>query len=166
MHAYDVPRRQSYQPIPSMRPAQDPPGNPSVTPIYDALYAEWNRSFRALPGDRHGEEDLGFTAFGIAPHLGGAYGSYSTGTYSTDAYATGSYATGSYSTGGYDARHGTAAYATGRLATQHGTRREAQSGHSSQAASVWQPVGRMPTGHTGTHHFPAAALPPGPRRGH
>ncbi|WP_320779088.1 hypothetical protein [Streptomyces sp. CRN 30] len=138
-----------------MRPAQDQQGSSSVTPIYDALYAEWNRSFRALPGDRHGEEDMGFTAFGIAPHLGSGYGSYSTGSYST----------GAYSTGAYDARHGTAAYATGRLATQHGTRREAQPGHPAQAASVWQPVGRMPTGHTGAHHFPVA-LPPGPRRGH
>ncbi|WP_189858592.1 hypothetical protein [Streptomyces poonensis] len=162
MHAYDVPRRQSYQPIPSMRPAQDPSGPPSATPIYDALYAEWVRSFRALPGDRHGEEELGFTAFGIAPYLGGTYGSYSTGAYSTGAYSTGS----AGSTGSYDGRHGTAAYATGRLATQHGTRREAQPGPTSQATSVWQPVGRMPTGHTGTHHFPAAALPPGPRRGH
>ncbi len=148
MHAYDVPRRQSYQPIPPMRPAQEPSGGPSATPIYDALYAEWNRSFRALPGDRHGEEELGFTAFGIAPYLGGSYGSYATGAY-TDAY---------------DGRHGTAAYATGRLATQHGTRREQQPGPASQTASVWQPVGRMPTGHTGTHHFPAA-LPPSPRRG-
>ncbi|GAA2262457.1 hypothetical protein GCM10010145_28650 [Streptomyces ruber] len=165
MHAYDVPRRQSYQPIPAMRSAQDPPGSPSVTPIYDALYAEWNRSFRALPGDRHGEEELGFTAFGISPHLGGAYGSYSTGTYSMNTYSSDSYPPGTYSPGAYDGRHGTAAYATGRLAAQHGTRRE-QSGHPPQAASVWQPVGRMPTGHTGTHQFSAAALPPGPRRGH
>ncbi|WP_208106405.1 hypothetical protein [Streptomyces sp. GC420] len=42
----------------------------SATPIYDALYAEYRRQFRALPGDRSGEEDLGFTAF--APFGGGS----------------------------------------------------------------------------------------------
>ena len=47
-----------------MRPAQDRAGGHSATPIYDALYSEYRRSFRALPGDRSGEEDLGFAAFG------------------------------------------------------------------------------------------------------
>ncbi|MFB8144731.1 hypothetical protein [Streptomyces parvus] len=47
-----------------MRPSQDPSGGPSPTPIYDALYSEYRRSFRALPGDRSGEENLGFSAFG------------------------------------------------------------------------------------------------------
>ncbi|MZD10570.1 hypothetical protein GTW43_36660 [Streptomyces sp. SID5785] len=46
-----------------MRPAQPPAGSRSATPIYDALYAEYRRSFRALPGDRSGEEELGFTSF-------------------------------------------------------------------------------------------------------
>jgi hypothetical protein len=49
-----------------MRPAYDGPvggGQRSATPIYDALYAEYRRSFRALPGDRSGEEDLGFKGF-------------------------------------------------------------------------------------------------------
>lgn len=36
----------------------------SATPIYDALYSEYRRSFRALPGDRSGEESLRFPAFG------------------------------------------------------------------------------------------------------
>ncbi len=36
----------------------------SATPIYDALYSEYRRSFRALPGDRSGEENLRFPAFG------------------------------------------------------------------------------------------------------
>ncbi|MCP9959535.1 MULTISPECIES: hypothetical protein [Streptomyces] len=49
-----------------MRPAED--GLPhSPTPIYDALYSEYRRSFRALPGDRTGEEDLAFRAFGVLP---------------------------------------------------------------------------------------------------
>ncbi|MFD8568585.1 hypothetical protein [Streptomyces sp. NPDC059639] len=82
-------RRQPYpSQIPSMRPAEDHQGIPSnghasgqtgghstgyqgsysATPIYDALYAEYRRSFRALPGDRSGEEDLGFTGFGTGPY--------------------------------------------------------------------------------------------------
>ncbi|ATY94975.1 hypothetical protein ACFY9H_15735 [Streptomyces bacillaris] len=46
-----------------MRPAQDPSAGTSATPIYDALYSEYRRSFRALPGDRSGEENLRFPAF-------------------------------------------------------------------------------------------------------
>ncbi|TGB03124.1 hypothetical protein E4099_20030 [Streptomyces palmae] len=67
MHAYDPPSRSPYQaPIPSMRPAQDPAPDyhrQSGTPIYDALYAEYRRLFRALPGDRTGDEELGFVSF-------------------------------------------------------------------------------------------------------
>ncbi|MEV0642163.1 hypothetical protein AB0I77_46060 [Streptomyces sp. NPDC050619] len=85
MHTYDVPRRQ-FQPLPSARMAQDPLGGPSATPIYDALYAEYVKSFRSLPGDRSGEEDLGFTAFGNIPHATGSfsnsYSAYSAGAYS------------------------------------------------------------------------------------
>jgi hypothetical protein len=47
-----------------MRPPQDRSGGQTHTPIYDALYSEYRRSFRALPGDRSGEENLGFVAFG------------------------------------------------------------------------------------------------------
>lgn len=108
MHAYDVPR-QSYPPLPSpgsrprssdrelslSRPAQAPHGGPSATPIYDALCTEYVKSFRTLPGDRSGEEDLGFVAFGNLPRDTG------TSTYST------------YSTGAYGTRHG-----TGRQQTQ------------------------------------------------
>ncbi|MDI3388842.1 hypothetical protein QIS99_21985 [Streptomyces sp. B-S-A8] len=46
-----------------MRPARDTGTDRSATPIYDALYSEWRRSFRALPGDRSGEEDLRFRGF-------------------------------------------------------------------------------------------------------
>ncbi|WP_349775382.1 hypothetical protein [Streptomyces vilmorinianum] len=56
-----------------MRPAQDVTAGQSATPIYDALYSEYRRSFRALPGDRSGEEDLGFRAFGT-PVSTGLYG--------------------------------------------------------------------------------------------
>ena len=80
MHSYDpsrVPSRSAYQQqIPSMRPAQDLVDGYSTTPIYDALYSEYLRSFRALPGDRSGEENLGFTAFGTGLHAARAgYGS-------------------------------------------------------------------------------------------
>jgi len=86
VHIYDVPRRQPYQPVPSARPSTDLLGGPSATPIYDALYAEYVRSFRSLPGDRSGEEELGFTAFGNTPHSTGtfsnSYSAYSAGAYS------------------------------------------------------------------------------------
>ncbi|MFI0981519.1 hypothetical protein ACH4SP_31485 [Streptomyces sp. NPDC021093] len=57
-----------------MRPSQEAPPQSTFTPIYDALYSEYRRSFRALPGDRSGEEDLGFTAFRTGPGMGHGYG--------------------------------------------------------------------------------------------
>ncbi|MEV7566862.1 hypothetical protein [Streptomyces tanashiensis] len=53
-----------------MRPAQDVAAGPSPTPIYDALYSEYRRSFRTLPGDRSGEEELSFRAFGTVLSTG------------------------------------------------------------------------------------------------
>ncbi|WP_306823427.1 hypothetical protein [Streptomyces sp. JJ66] len=50
-----------------MRPPHEPVAERlgrSATPIFDALYAEYRRLFRALPGDRTGEEELRFTGFG------------------------------------------------------------------------------------------------------
>nr|WP_308688765.1 hypothetical protein [Streptomyces avermitilis] len=114
------PRRPSFQPVPAARPAQDLANGSSATPIYDALYAEYVRSFRSLPGDRSGEEDLGFTAFANTPR------------------GTGSYTTGSYGAVGYGARHGTPQHATGHLATtaiwQPGTRQHATGMHHVPAA--------------------------------
>ncbi|WP_256106724.1 hypothetical protein [Streptomyces sp. ODS05-4] len=107
MHAYEA-SRQPYHPIPSMRPAHDHgAGHPgqghspaaqtavghmtghlsaggsvtrSATPIYDALYSEYLRSFRTLPFDRSGEEDLGFRAFGsLGGAAGGSYPAQHTG---------------------------------------------------------------------------------------
>ncbi|MDQ0990065.1 hypothetical protein [Streptomyces sp. V3I7] len=94
MHPYDVPpRRPSFSSsVPPARVGQESAGRPSATPIYDSLYAEWVRTFRTLPFDRSGEENLEFVAFGDAPHSTGAYGSNS---YSA------------YSAGAYSARHGT-----------------------------------------------------------
>ncbi|MFI9273901.1 hypothetical protein ACIGXM_24815 [Kitasatospora sp. NPDC052896] len=53
--------------IPAMRPSYDGehPVAPTPTPIYDELYSEYRRLFRALPGDRAGEEDLRFTGFAV-----------------------------------------------------------------------------------------------------
>ncbi|WP_408055287.1 hypothetical protein [Streptomyces paludis] len=62
-----------------MRPAQDLADGFSTTPIYDALYSEFRRSFRALPGDRSNEENLGFTAFGTGHASHSGYGGYGGG---------------------------------------------------------------------------------------
>jgi hypothetical protein len=95
---------------------QDPhQGGPSATPIYDALYAEWVRSFRTLPGDRHGEEDLVFRAFGS---LGRGSNSFS----SSGAY--GSYSAGAHTARQIAAQHGPTSTATAVWqpgARQHGT---------------------------------------------
>jgi hypothetical protein len=139
VHAYDVPRsRQPYQSIPSSRSAQDSPGGPSATPIYDRLYSEWVKTFRSLPGDRSGEEELGFTAFGHSPH---STGSFSGGSFGGGSLGGGSYS--AYSAGAYSARQQSQWQRVGQLG---------QLGQQQQH------------GHTGMHHIPAA-LPPGPRRG-
>jgi hypothetical protein len=41
---------------------QDASGS-SGTPIYDALYSEYRRLFRTLPGDRTDEDSLRFNGF-------------------------------------------------------------------------------------------------------
>ncbi|TQL23361.1 hypothetical protein [Streptomyces sp. SLBN-134] len=82
MHAYDVPRRQSLASVPApVRPAHDSRSGLSATPIYDALYTEYVASFRSLPGDRSGEEELGFVAFGDIPHSTAPHGGHSPGTF-------------------------------------------------------------------------------------
>ncbi|WP_345699593.1 hypothetical protein [Kitasatospora terrestris] len=72
MYSYDVasPSRPSAtttpaRQIPSMRPSYDAEHPVSPTPIYDALYSEYRRLFRALPGDRSGEENMRFTGFAV-----------------------------------------------------------------------------------------------------
>ncbi|AVH61548.1 hypothetical protein C4B68_31720 [Streptomyces dengpaensis] len=123
------PRLRSSREVPPSRSAQEPLDGPSATPIYDALYAEWLRSFKALPGDRHGEEDLGFTAFGSLPHGSSSYSSLN----SLSSYT-------SYSAGAHSAR-------------QSG----AQQGHTTTATAIWQMSGRQHS--TGMHHIPAALPP-------
>ena len=158
MHTYDVPRRQSH-PIPSARPAQDSHGGPSATPIYDTLYAEYVKSFRSLPGDRSGEDELGFTAFGNIP--------YSTGSYAVPRPGSFSSSYSAYSAGAQSARLGQPSQerSQGQL--------QAQVQVQAQPQSQWQRVGPLgQTGQagqdgqqhtpTGMHHIPA--LPPAPRR--
>ncbi|GAB7107392.1 hypothetical protein JCM4814A_57060 [Streptomyces phaeofaciens JCM 4814] len=138
MHTYDVPRRPAFASVPSARPAQDPQGGPSATPIYDALYAEYVKSFRSLPGDRSGEEELGFTAFGNIPHSTGTYGGHRPGSFSHSYSA--------YSAGAQSARQG--------LGQQSQWQRVGTIGQH-PTPTVMQPV-MQPV---------PAALPPGPRRG-
>ncbi|MFC8450078.1 hypothetical protein [Kitasatospora sp. NPDC057223] len=59
------------RPIPAMRPSYDAEHPHSATPIYDELYSEYRRLFRALPGDRAGEEDLRFTGFAVRDSYAG-----------------------------------------------------------------------------------------------
>ncbi|MFE7589286.1 hypothetical protein ACFU6K_07780 [Kitasatospora sp. NPDC057512] len=70
MYSYDVsasPGRSATasRSIPGMRPSYDAEHPHSATPIYDELYSEYRRLFRALPGDRSNEEDLKFTGFAV-----------------------------------------------------------------------------------------------------
>ncbi|MFF7858498.1 hypothetical protein [Streptomyces sp. NPDC007904] len=139
MHAYDVPHRQSLASVPApARPAQDSRSGLSATPIYDALYAEYVKSFRSLPGDRSGEEDLGFTAFGNIPRGTGTHRGHSPGTFS------GSLGGSSYG-----------AYSAGASSTRHTTGQQPQ----------WQRVGTVGRHANGMQHVPATGLPPAPRRG-
>ncbi|GAB3171631.1 hypothetical protein [Streptomyces incanus] len=137
MHAYDAPRRQPFPLVPSpARSAQNSAGGPSATPIYDALYAEYVKSFRSLPGDRSGEEKLGFTAFGGAPHSTGSSAGHGSGAFG-GSLGGGSY--GAYSAGASSARQ------------------------SAGQQPQWQRVSAVGRHAIGRHHVPAA-LPPAPRR--
>jgi hypothetical protein len=155
VHAYDVPRRHALQPVPSARAAQDP-GGPSATPIYDALYDEYVTSFRTLPGDRSGEEKLGFTAFSDIPHGSGTFSS-SYGAYSVGAQST-------RYTSGHQPYHARTDHSQTHHSQQPRQSRESpQSQPAPQSAqSPWQRVGRI--AQPQPHHVPAA-LPPSPRRG-
>ncbi|MCY0925285.1 hypothetical protein OTB20_03495 [Streptomyces sp. H27-H1] len=142
-----------------MRPVRELGSSPATshTPIYDTLYSEYLRAFRALPGDRTGEEDLGFTAFSYGGPYNGTYGS-----------GTGSYGSGS-------AAASMSSYGSGWNASAW--QQAAQ--HPGQQTDPWQPSpapqpqysyagagyanGRQHQ--TGMQHIPAA-LPPAPRRGH
>ncbi|MFF0215603.1 hypothetical protein [Streptomyces vinaceus] len=129
-----------------MRPAV------SHTPIYDALYSEYLRAFRALPGDRTGEEDLGFTAFSSGgSHAGGGA-----------AYGGGSYGSG-WNGSAWQTDPWPASYAPPAPQPSYAYAGSAAGGGEHAATAPSYANGRQH--HTGMHHIPAA-LPPAPRRGY
>lgn len=151
MHAYDAPRPQplpphftgSFQsPHPPVRPVWErevPEASP--TPIFDALYGEYLRSFRALPGDRSGEEDLGFTAFGHGgPADGGRGGAYGTAVapYTGGGYGGGPQA-GSFAGGGYGGASGGLPAVAGAGGAPGGWN------SAGWQTGVWQPTGNWGT---------------------
>lgn len=153
MHAYE-PSRQPYQSqIPSMRPAQDFSGGHSATPIYDALYSEYRRSFRALPGDRSNEDDLGFRGFAALAHSAALGHSASLGfrgphPHHQSAHSQVPHPQPVPSFHPYPAHSG-ASWQLGGAA------------NGPMAGGTAPTTGRQ---RTGLHQLPAA-LPPGPRRG-
>ncbi len=142
-----------------MRPVRDRDSAPAVshTPIYDTLYSEYLRAFRALPGDRTGEEDLGFTAF-----------SYGGG------YTVGSYGSGGWSGSGWQRVDSWQPSYSAQTGSQTSSGASSQGQSPSQAQPQSQPAysyagspgyadGRQHQ--TGMTPIPAA-LPPAPRRGY
>ncbi|MEU9374928.1 hypothetical protein AB0D94_14300 [Streptomyces sp. NPDC048255] len=129
-----------------MRPSRDRDSAPAAshTPIYDTLYSEYLRAFRALPGDRTGEEGLGFTAFSY----GGTYG------------AGGS----SYGGGTGSGWNGSAWQQSDSWQPSYTPQPSYSYAYAGQGAeSPGYTSGRQ--NQTGMQHIPAA-LPPAPRRGY
>lgn len=190
MYSYDVsapPGRTATVPrsIPGMRPSYDAEHPHSTTPIYDELYSEYRRLFRALPGDRSGEEDLKFTGFairegyplpmdprpypqqqafqtyggqaaGLPQFMPAQQGNPHPANPTSDGYGQAmQHATGHHPTG----HHPTGPHSTGAQATGHHhiTNHQATTGH--------HPTGAHNTGHnTGphstAHHQPNGHQPP------
>ncbi|MEU7552673.1 hypothetical protein AB0B01_09970 [Streptomyces sp. NPDC044571] len=132
-----------------MRSARDrdtAPAAVSHTPIYDTLYSEYLRAFRALPGDRTGEEDLGFTAFSY----GGAYAD-------GNAYGSGAYGSG-----------WSGSASSGASGSSSWQPEPWQPAYTPAPQPSYAYAGSTTNGRqhqTGMQHIPAA-LPPAPRRGY
>ncbi|MEV8536942.1 hypothetical protein [Streptomyces sp. NPDC051211] len=124
----------------------------SQTPIYDALYSEYLRSFRALPYDRTGEEDLGFTAFGSGPYAAGHQSPYGGGHGNSHSGSHGSHSSGHSGVGGWNG----SAWQTEPWPASYAPQ-------PTYAGTAGYGSGRQHQ--TGMHHIPAA-LPPAPRRGY
>ncbi|EFL14342.1 conserved hypothetical protein [Streptomyces sp. C] len=139
MHSYD----------PSRAPFRA--SSASHTPIYDSLYSEYLRAFRALPGDRTGEEDLGFTAFSYGTGYGSPYGGVTAGT------------SGSYGSGGGTGWNGSSWQQADGWQPSYVPQQAAQPVYSYAGAGSGYGGGRQHQ--TGMQHVPAA-LPPAPRRGY
>ncbi|MEV7546795.1 hypothetical protein [Streptomyces sp. NPDC089915] len=151
-----------------MRPALERDHAPAAshTPIFDALYSEYLRSFRALPGDRSGEEDLGFTAFSYGSSYGSSYGGSTAGSgyggSPGSAYGGGPYTTGWNGSAWQRADPWQPAYPPAPIVPQP------LYAHAGTAVAVAAPGSGYGDGrqhHTGMQHIPAA-LPPAPRRGY
>ncbi|WP_329194047.1 MULTISPECIES: hypothetical protein [unclassified Streptomyces] len=144
-----------------MRTSRDRDTAPAAshTPIYDLLYTEYLRAFRALPGDRTGEEHLGFTSF--------SYGATSAGVAASGLSSTGVAGTGSSYGSGWarsswqpsDGWQPAYAPAPQQL-PQHAFAYAGSAGGGGYEAN-----GSGRQHQTGMHHIPAA-LPPAPRRGY
>ncbi|MEV7525672.1 hypothetical protein [Streptomyces sp. NPDC091371] len=119
----------------------------SHTPIYDTLYSEYLRAFRALPGDRTGEEDLGFTAFSY----GGGYGSGAVGAGSVSSYASG--------------WNGSSWQRADPWQPVYAPQQQPAHSYAGTAAEPAPAYGGGRQHQTGMTHIPAA-LPPAPRRGY
>ena len=146
MHPYDPTRAPSH------------PSATSHTPIYDTLYSEYLRAFRALPGDRTGEEDLGFTAFSY----GGGYGGGSPYSGGLSPSGPSSSNTFSYVSGW----NGSAWQPADTWQQPSYTPQPAPSyAYAGQGAGAGPGYGGGRQHQTGMHHIPAA-LPPAPRRGY
>ncbi|MEV6732327.1 MULTISPECIES: hypothetical protein [unclassified Streptomyces] len=156
-----------------MRHARDRDSAPAAlshTPIYDTLYSEYLRAFRALPGDRTGEEDLGFTAFSYG-------GSYTSGgsAYSSAVSVTAGGSGSAYGGGSYGSGWNSSAWQTDPWPAAYAPAPQPSYAYAgSSAAGGSDHGGSSGTGsaysggrqhQTGMHHIPAA-LPPAPRRGY
>ncbi|MFJ5636061.1 hypothetical protein ACIQF5_25915 [Streptomyces goshikiensis] len=156
MHPYDPPRA-PYHPstVTPLRPARDRQSAPAAshTPIFDTLYSEYLRAFRTLPGDRTGEEDLGFTAF--------SYGGAHYASPGESPYGSGSLSGSGWSPAWQQTEAWQPSYVPQPAYSYAGQSVTAQ--HAAPAPAAGYGNGRQHQ--TGTHHVPAA-LPPAPRRGY
>ncbi|GAA1111734.1 hypothetical protein [Kitasatospora arboriphila] len=161
MYSYDVApttRPSAGRTIPGMRPSYDADLPVSPTPIYDALYSEYRRLFRALPGDRTDEEQLRFTGFGGPDRFSrfSGFGASSAASYPQhqvfETYAGHAHGTPQFVSESLSAAagrgHGTE-HQQGRLATQTATVGQ-QAGHTS--------AGHTAAGHEATGHTPGQAV--------
>ncbi|WP_234321252.1 hypothetical protein [Streptomyces katrae] len=143
----------------------------SHTPIYDTLYSEYLRAFRALPGDRTGEEDLGFTAFSYGgAYAGGGSSAYGAGSGTYGATSGGSGSGSAYGSGSYGSAWQTdpwpAAYAPApQPSYAYAGSSAADGGDHAGSSGTGSAYGGGRQHQTGMHHIPAA-LPPAPRRGY
>ncbi|MET9469145.1 hypothetical protein ABZY44_31000 [Streptomyces sp. NPDC006544] len=126
----------------------------SHTPIYDTLYSEYLRAFRTLPGDRSGEEDLGFTAFSY----GGSYTAAASGTYG----GPGAHPYGGWNGSSWQQADAWQASYAPQPAPQPPSQHSYAGAGAATATGTGYANGRQHQ--TGMQHIPAA-LPPAPRRG-